>query len=221
MPGIESTGQIEARRPARLAALDLVDALARYDPVTGAHLRRLPVYTGLLAAVLATHPRHRFALRASLQWLPQASTLHDVGKLEIPGHILRKRGTLAASEFSVMKRHTTCGGRMLRQFAAAAPEDRLLALGCEIAFYHHERWDGSGYPFGLRGDRIPLGARIVALADVYDALTSARPYKPAFSHDVARRLMLEQAGAHFDPDVIEAFLSCENEFVLCLQGSLQ
>lgn len=194
-------------------AFALVQALARHDPVTGAHLQRLPFYTGVLADELGSHPRHRGTLRGLLAFLPRASTLHDVGKLHVPGAILRKPGALTAAEFARMKHHTTTGGRVLRELAHGASGSPYLSLGHDIALYHHERWDGSGYPFGLRGSQIPLAARIVALADVYDALTSVRPYKPAYSHDVARNLIVTQSGAHFDPDVVEAFRRCEIVFL--------
>jgi putative two-component system response regulator len=194
-------------------ALGLVQALSRYDPVTGSHLQRLPIYTEILARELATHPRHRAALRELLGHLPRASTLHDVGKLHVPETILRKRGALTAAEFALMKHHTTSGGRTLRQLARFLPVHPLLHLGHDIALYHHERWDGSGYPFGLRGAQIPLSARIVALADVYDALTSERPYKPAYSHALARSLISAASGSHFDPDLVEAFRRCEEAFL--------
>ena len=207
-----ATGGDAAGWQSRRAALALVSALGRHDPVTGAHLRRLPLYTELLTAELAAHPRHRAVLQPLRAVLPQASTLHDVGKLRIPERILRKRGPLSAEEFATMKRHTMHGRQALQELARATPDDAFLALGGDIALYHHERWDGSGYPFGLRGAHIPLAARIVALADVYDALTSERPYKPAFDHDVARTLIRAQSGAHFDADVVEAFLAREHEF---------
>jgi HD-GYP domain-containing protein (c-di-GMP phosphodiesterase class II) len=202
------------RKAQELAALALAKTLMLHDPVTGSHLERLPLYTGFLAAELCGHPRHRRVLLPELvHVLPRASTLHDVGKLGIPEHILRKSAPLTLEEFAIMKRHTTVGGRTLQELARRDPRNLFLAVGCEIALYHHERWDGSGYPFGLRGPRIPLVARIVALADVYDALTSERPYKRAYAHSVARRLIVAQAGAHFDPDVVEAFLACEEAFL--------
>ncbi len=210
--GLRGNGDALQTSP-RQRAEDLVTALARHDPVTGAHLQRLPFYTRLLVQDLATHPRHRASLRAGIEILPRASTLHDVGKLCVSEWILRKRGPLAVDEFAAMKLHTTAGGRALHELARLDPEDRFLALGHDIALYHHERWNGGGYPFGLRGAQIPLAARIVALADVYDALTSERPYKPAFDHVVARKLILAQTGAHFDPDVVEAFLATERTFL--------
>jgi len=207
------SGDAEVQAAHELAALALAKTLMLHDPVTGLHLERLPLYTEMLAAALAAHPRHRGVLsRDMLGVLPRASTLHDVGKLGISETILRKAGRLTPQEFAIMKRHTTTGGRTLQELLHRAPGNVFLALGRDIALYHHERWDGAGYPFGLRGARIPLVARIVALADVYDALTSERPYKPAYSHAAAWRFIVSQAGAHFDPDVVEAFLARADDF---------
>jgi HD-GYP domain-containing protein (c-di-GMP phosphodiesterase class II) len=201
------------REAHRLAAMALAKTLALHDPVTGSHIERLPEYTRLLTTELARHPRYRQTLLpALLDVLPQASTLHDVGKLGIPEQILRKSGRLTVQEYAIMKRHTTAGGRTLQELAHRSPQNLFLAVGREVALYHHERWDGRGYPFGLHGTQIPLVARIVAVADVYDALTSERPYKGAYSHDTARRVIVADAGAHFDPDVVEAFLSSEAAF---------
>ncbi len=217
MAGMTWGGEAEGRL-APPAAAHLVAALCHHDPITGSHLQRLPVYTEILAQQLAAHPRHRLALQDLLEWLPLASTLHDVGKLRVPQRLLRKPGPLTTEEFALMKRHTTQGGRTLQELCWRDPQDPWLRLGCDIALHHHERWDGSGYPFGLHAQAIPLAARIVALADVYDALTSERPYKPAYDHALARKLILGQAGAHFDPDLVEAFMSCEAAF---LQASRQ
>ncbi len=192
------------------SALALRHQLERHDPITGSHLARLPRYTRILAEHVAEHPRDRRALTADiLEVLPQASTLHDVGKLGVSPQLLRKRGRLTADEFAEMKRHTTRGGRALRDLGLLDPSNLLLRVGQQIAMYHHERWDGSGYPFGLRGLQIPLVARVVAVADVYDALTSVRPYKPAYGHEASCRYIVSQSGTHFDPVVVESFLRCE------------
>ncbi|MFQ5600802.1 MAG: HD-GYP domain-containing protein [Candidatus Krumholzibacteriia bacterium] len=204
----------ELRGAHEVAALALAKLVELHDPVTGSHLERLRAYTSLLSGELARLPRYRASLHPELvAVLPHASALHDVGKVGIPDRILQKAGRLTAQEFAVMKRHTTTGGHTLQELLRRAPGNRFLALGREIALYHHERWDGSGYPFGLRADQIPLSARIVALADVYDALTSERPYKAAYTHEATRAHIISQSGTHFDPDVVEAFLCCEGEFV--------
>lgn len=202
------------KRGAESPALALRRMLEQHDPITGAHLARLPEYTRILARRVAQHPRYRRVFSADLlAVLPEASTLHDVGKLGIPRSLLLKAGRLTVEEFAIMKRHTTSGGRVLRELARRAPGDLLLALGVQIAMYHHERWDGRGYPFGLRGLQIPLAARVVAVADVYDALTSVRPYKPAYSHEQSRQFIVSQAGTHFDPDIVDAFVRCADRFL--------
>jgi putative two-component system response regulator len=127
--------------------------------------------------------------------------------------VLLKPGRLTAEEFEVMKQHTLIGGETLRSVAKARPEALYLTMAREIALTHHERFDGNGYPHGLKGMEIPLSGRIVAVADVYDALTSKRIYKPKYSHDTARSLILEGAGSQFDPDIVQAFLNCEQAFI--------
>src|SRR5262249_30851358 len=141
------------------------------------------------------------------------SPLHDIGKVGIPDGILLKPGKLTAEEFEIMKRHTTLGAETLDAALERFPEARFLQIARDIAATHHERWDGTGYPRGLAGRQIPLAGRIVALADVYDALTSKRAYKEAFTHAVARSIILEGSGSHFDPDVAGAFQRVEDQFI--------
>ena len=142
-----------------------------------------------------------------------AALLHDIGKVGIPDQILTKPGELTRDEFELMKRHTTIGSRTLESVMEKYPGVRFLEIARDIAATHHERYDGTGYPAGLKGDGIPLCGRIVALADVYDALTSKRCYKQAFNHAKARSIILEESGKQFDPDVVDAFLATEDEFV--------
>lgn len=130
----------------------------------------------------------------------------------IPDSILLKPGKLTAEEFDVVKRHSALGGDALKAVETKIEGQSFLSLGKEIAYYHHEKWDGTGYPKGLQAEQIPLSARIVALADVYDALTSKRVYKEAFSHDKAIAIIAEDRGRHFDPDVVDAFLALEDDF---------
>jgi putative two-component system response regulator len=141
------------------------------------------------------------------------SPLHDVGKVGIPDSVLLKPGKLNSREFEIMKTHTTIGAQTLDAAASEYPGVGYLRLSRDIALSHHERYDGSGYPAGLTGDDIPLCGRIVALADVYDALTSRRVYKPAYAHEVARELIFDEAGKHFDPLVVEAFRQVEDRFI--------
>jgi putative two-component system response regulator len=143
----------------------------------------------------------------------ETSPLHDMGKVSIPDAILLKPGSLNDEEWIVMKRHTERGAAQLNEALMLYPNAEFLRITRDIAWCHHERWDGSGYPRGLKGEEIPLSARIVALADVYDAISSKRPYKAAMSHDVARGIILNGKGKHFDPAVVDAFLAIESQFI--------
>jgi putative two-component system response regulator len=164
------------------------------DDETGQHLQRMSWYCHLIASRFGLDDRTAELLRI-------ASPMHDVGKLGIPDRILLKPGRLTPEEFSVMKTHAEIGYRILHG-STAAP----LEMAATIAHTHHEKWDGGGYPRGLRGEDIPLCGRIAAIADVFDALTSARPYKPAWALDAALDLMRKNAGSHFDPTLVEVFL---------------
>jgi putative two-component system response regulator len=184
------------------------------DQETGAHLERMREYCRLLADQLATHAKFRDEIDGNyVQLMYMTSPLHDVGKVGIPDKILLKPGPLTAEEFEIMKRHTVIGSKTLDAALDLHPEARFLCMARDIARSHHERFDGSGYPDGLAGDDIPLCGRILALADVYDALTTKRVYKPAFSHEKARDIVLKGMGNHFDPDVVRAFLQNEDRFV--------
>lgn len=203
---LETAREITAEAVARLVEMR--------DPITGAHVARLAQYTRILATELRADGRFTAQLSAEVvAALPRASMLHDVGKVAVPDELLLKPGPLDAEEFAVVKRHTTSGAHALQELLRRDPENRYLRLAQEVALYHHERWDGTGYPFGLRGEEIPASARIVALADVYDALTSERPYKPAYTHEATRAHLLAQARAHFDPAVVDAFVRTERQFL--------
>lgn len=183
------------------------------DPETGVHLERMREYCGILARHLSTLDRYSERVDGDyVRLLYLTSPLHDIGKVGIPDHILLKPGRLTPEEFEIMKQHTTLGYETLRDAAEKHPEAPFLRMARDIAHTHHEKFDGSGYPRGLRAYEIPLCGRIVALADVYDALTTKRIYKPAFDHDRARQIILEGNGSHFDPDVVDAFLATEDEF---------
>lgn len=165
------------------------------DPETGAHIQRMAHYSALVARQLGMS-------EAEQELLLQAAPMHDVGKIGIPDYILLKPGKLTHEEFEVMKNHAKLGHELLHGSGSA-----VLQAGAEIALSHHEKFDGSGYPVGLRGDAIPLLGRIVAVADVFDALTSERPYKKAWDLDKAVAFLREGSGAHFDPACVEAFLA--------------
>jgi response regulator RpfG family c-di-GMP phosphodiesterase len=179
------------------------------DNETGAHLDRIRSYVTLLVRKLAeTHPDITDAYVSNLGL---ASSLHDIGKVGIPDAILLKPGPLTQDERKIMQRHAEIGGYCLAAIARRLGEDDFLEMAQTIAIAHHERWDGGGYPRGLKEEEIPLAARIVALADVYDALTTRRVYKPALSHFEARTIIAAGSGSQFDPAVVAAFLACEDE----------
>jgi putative two-component system response regulator len=184
------------------------------DNETGNHIRRTQNYIRILALQLQQHPRYQSALDDStIQMLYKSAPLHDIGKVGIPDNILLKPGKLTPEEFDIMKTHTTLG----RNTIAAAEKlleapSSFLRLAREIAYSHQEKWNGSGYPQGLAGEAIPLSARMMAVADVYDALISRRVYKPPFPHHEAVGIIREGRGEHFDPDVVDAFLHVADQF---------
>ena len=181
------------------AAEELVMRLSKAaefrDPETGAHIERMARFSALIAQRLGW-PTER------VERLELAAPMHDVGKVGIPDMILLKPDRLTATEFSIMKQHAQFGWEILKNSPS-----KLVRLASEIALSHHEKFDGSGYPNGLAGDAIPIEGRIVAVADVYDALTSTRPYKQAWSVEKAVDFLKEQSGKHFDPACVEAFLA--------------
>jgi putative two-component system response regulator len=184
------------------------------DKDTGAHLERMREYSRILADELSTWPKYCDQIDGDyVQLIYLTSPLHDIGKVGIPDAVLLKPGSLTPEEFDIMKQHAVLGGETLSAVAQARPDAQFLTMAQEIAMTHHERWDGTGYPNHVKGEKIPLCGRIVALADVYDALRSKRVYKPAYSHQTARSLIMEGRGTQFDPDIVEAFLNRENEFM--------
>lgn len=198
--------------------LGMIFAIAKMaesrDPETGEHLERMREYCRLLAVRLKSHPKHKETIDdAFVENIYTASPLHDIGKVGVPDRILQKPGKLTAEEFDIMKTHTSIGEETLREVDRKYPGNDFVRLGAQIAGSHQEKWDGSGYPLGLSGEDIPLVGRILALGDVYDALTSKRCYKEAFSHEKAKEIILEGRGKHFDPDVVQAFEESEAEFI--------
>ena len=186
------------------------------DPETGGHIRRTREYVLVLARCLARKAQFRRQLdRETIELLYKSAPLHDIGKVGIADSILLKPGSLSAEEFNEMKRHTLLGAETLAEAERLSMDkgDRsFLALAREIALSHHEKWNGTGYPQGLKGEDIPLGGRLMALADVYDALVTKRVYKDAMPHEEAVQIILDGRGSHFDPDVVDAFLETGEEF---------
>lgn len=184
----------EIRRREQETILRLSRAAEFRDPETGDHLQRMAHYSWMIAVRLGLPPEQQ-------QLILEAAPMHDVGKVGIPDHILLKPGKLDEAEFGIMKQHPVIGHQILAD--SGSP---LLQMAAAIALSHHEKYDGSGYPLGLKGDAIPLVGRIVAVADVFDALSSARPYKPAWDLDRTQNFLREQRGRHFDPACVDALL---------------
>jgi len=207
---------METREVAIFAMAKLAESR---DPETGAHLERVRSYCRVLAQHLAGLERFHDEITpeyARLIYL--TSPLHDIGKVGIPDNVLLKPGRLSDREFDIMKTHTTIGAATLEAALKQFPGVKFLEMGRDIALTHHERYDGTGYPRGLKGDAIPICGRITALADVYDALTSRRVYKAAITHDVARSMILAESGKHFDPAIVEAFTLNEDRFLAIRQS---
>ncbi|HEY2252312.1 MAG TPA: response regulator, partial [Planctomycetaceae bacterium] len=183
------------------------------DKDTGAHLERMREYSRILSIHLEKHGPYVDQIDGDfVQLVYLTSPLHDIGKVAVPDNVLLKPGPLTPEEFEVMKRHASVGWETLDAVLKAHPEAKFLRMARDIAGSHHEKFDGTGYPLGRKGNDIPLCGRIVALADVYDALTTKRVYKPAFTHEKARDIITGAAGTHFDPAVVDAFLENEDEF---------
>ena len=185
------------------------------DPETGNHILRTQGYVRELACLLREHPRFADLLTPHyINLLALSAPLHDIGKVGIPDAVLLKAGSLTAEEWQIMKTHAAIGAAAIERAEQDAEQPvEFLSLAKEIARWHHEKWDGGGYPDGLAGDAIPVSARLMAIADVFDALISARVYKPAMPFGQAREIIAAGRGAHFDPDVADAFLSHFGRFV--------
>jgi putative two-component system response regulator len=187
------------------------------DNDTGNHLERIRYYSKSLAENIGSTGKDPQLTPAFIETIYLTSPLHDIGKIGIPDFVLLKPGRLDDKEFKIMQKHTTIGFDALSTAIEKYPNAEYLKMSAEIAFYHHEKFDGSGYPKGIKGEEIPLSARIVALADVYDALVSKRVYKSAMPHDTARSIIVSERGKHFDPVVVDAFIRCEGQFIEILE----
>ncbi len=203
----------ELRETRDIALLTLANLAESRDNSTGNHLERIAAYSRRLAEELRQGGAHTATIDDDfVEQLFRSSPLHDIGKVAIDDAILRKPGQLGVLELAAMRSHTTIGGDTLRRVIERHQGHTFLLMGMEIAYSHHERWDGRGYPGGLAGQKIPLAARIVAVADAYDAITSARPYKPALDHPAAVGRIRADSGSHFDPDLVVAFERCQPDF---------
>lgn len=202
---------VEIRQTRDIALFTLAKLAESRDSVTGQHLERMAAFSRRLAQALIGRSAGRIT-DEFVDHLFKSSPLHDIGKVGIPDAILLKPGPLSPDEMAIMRTHPTIGGDTLRKVIEAYRGHTFLTMGMEIAYYHHERWDGTGYPCGLSGPQIPLAARIVALADAYDTITSRRPYKAALAHEEAVRRIAVDREAHFDPALVDAFLRCHTDF---------
>ena len=213
--------RVRLRAAERIASLEgrdiFIFSLAKLaesrDADTGAHLERIREYARVLAIELGKMDKYKDVLDADyVRTIYATSPLHDIGKVGIPDHILLKAGRLTREEYEVMKRHTLIGHDTLTSAVSNNPSAKFYRFAQEIVLSHHERWDGGGYPHGLSGEEIPLCGRIVSVADVYDALTTERVYKQAYSHEESLQRIKQDRGAAFDPDVVDAFLAREQDF---------
>jgi putative two-component system response regulator len=208
----EQVQQITVAQQATIFALAKLAASRNLE--TGEHLQRMCEYSRVLSEKLRLLPKYASVIdEYFIRNIYAASPLHDIGKVAIPDRILLKTDKLTEEEYNIMKTHTIIGGKTLREVDQQHPGNDFVRVGIEIAESHHERWDGNGYPYGLAGENIPLAGRILALGDVYDAQTSERVYKEAFSHAMSREIILSGSGKNFDPDIVEAFVSSEDEFI--------
>jgi putative two-component system response regulator len=204
----------EIQRTQQVTVFSMAKLAESRDTETGNHLIRMRSYARELADEMSTWPEYFGRIDgAFVEDVYASCPLHDIGKVGIPDQILLKPGKLTDDEMSIMKKHSLIGGDTLRAADLEAGSNSFLAMARDIAYFHHERWDGGGYPFGRKQRQIPLAARIAALADVYDALSSRRPYKEPFSHEKSREIILSESGTHFDPDVVRAFLAREEAFI--------
>ncbi len=212
--GLET--QVARRSAALLRSRDaVIFGLAKLaesrDGETGEHLERIAQYTEVLARQVS-RMQTPGGDEDWVQTLASTSVLHDIGKVGIPDAVLRKPSSLTDEERKVVEKHPFIGGDTLIEIKRRWGEDPFLLTASQVCFGHHERWDGTGYPFGLKGEQIPMAARIVALADVYDALTSERAYKDAMSHEQARQMIVDASGTQFDPMVVQAFIEVQDQF---------
>jgi putative two-component system response regulator len=208
----QRTAQVEQTQ--QVTVFTLAKLAESRDSETGQHLERMRCYAREVADEIITLPKYADAFDTTFaEQIYQSSPLHDIGKVGVPDRILLKPGKLSFEEFEIMKSHATIGGDTLKLADEQAGKDSFLSMGRDIAYSHHEKWDGSGYPNGLKGEEIPLASRIVAIGDVYDALTSRRPYKEPFSHEKSMEIIYEGRGTHFDPDIVDAFIAREDEVI--------
>lgn len=192
--------------------ITLADLVESRDENTGQHIKKTAAYVKIILDEMKREGIYKDLLTENFaENVYNSAPLHDIGKIAVPDSILNKPGKLTDEEFAIMKKHTTAGGKILSSILEMVPESHYLFEAVNLATYHHERWDGKGYPTGLAGENIPLSARIMAVADVFDALVSKRSYKKGFPFEKAINIIIEERGTHFDPLVVDAFLAAKDE----------
>lgn len=191
--------------------MTLADLVESRDENTGQHIRKTAAYVKIILDEMKREGVYKEELTEKFaEDVYNSAPLHDIGKIAVPDAILNKPGKLTKEEFDIMKKHTTAGGKILSSIIAMVPESHYLEEAINLATYHHERWDGKGYPIGLAGENIPLSARIMAVADVFDALVSKRSYKEGFPLDKAMDIIIEESGTHFDPQLVNLFVAAKD-----------
>lgn len=205
--------QTTALRKMQVGTIMALADLAEWrDPETGEHIKRTQEYVRCIAQELSRNPKYAAELTPDfIEMLYMCAPLHDMGKVSISDAILLKPGRLTPDEFAIMQKHCEFGAEIIRRSLERIGREPFLEMAYQVARWHHDRWDGEGYPDGLIGEAIPLAARIMSVADVYDALISERPYKPPMPHDEALRHIIEDSGKRFDPDVVSAFYAVSDQ----------
>jgi len=208
----EKTSELEITRDAMIESMGLLAENRHLE--TGSHIKRTMKYVRLLADKLKDHPRYRDYLKEDIiEYIEKTAPLHDIGKVGVPDCILLKPGRLTKEEYREMQKHARIGRNALSYADPRLESNIFLKLAKEMAYTHHEKWDGTGYPQGLKGEEIPISGRLMAVADAYDAMTTTRVYKTAQSHEYAVNEIQKCSGAAFDPEIVKVFLQCAQDFL--------
>lgn len=217
-----STKMAEMEQMYDLIAASFAGLVESRDGITGGHLKNTSIYFTEFIRHLKTLPEYKTELTDSIvKKAIRSAPLHDVGKIAIKDCVLQKADALTSDEFDQMKYHSIIGGDIFEFLEERIPDKEFAHIAGQIAKYHHEKYDGSGYPNGLKGEEIPLVSRIMSIVDVYDALTSKRPYKEPYSHEKTMAMIVEKSGTHFDPELVSHFLNISNEIKKCLETKME